>query len=185
MTKTKKLVLASLFAALTAIGTMLHIPAGALGYLHLGDAMVLLSGILLGPIYGGLGAAIGSMLADIINGYAIYAPGTFLIKGICAWIAAMLFRHLPMNKEKSSRFILPIIILGIVSEAVMVLGYYAYEIGMLMMTQGSTEATTAAVTALSGVPYNIVQGIIAVILTVVLIPLFSKIQEFRNLLHNS
>ncbi len=57
-------------AALTCIATMIiHIPTPGLGYIHFGDGMVLLSGILLGPLYGSLSAGIGSMLADVFSGY--------------------------------------------------------------------------------------------------------------------
>lgn len=54
MHKTKSMVFAALFAALACVATMsLHIPTpGTGGYIHPGDAIVVLSGILLGPIYG-------------------------------------------------------------------------------------------------------------------------------------
>ena len=29
------------------------------------------------------------MLADILSGYAFYAPGTLIIKGLVAWIGAV------------------------------------------------------------------------------------------------
>ena len=49
------MVFAALFAALACVATMsLHIPTpGTGGYIHPGDAIVVLSGILLGPVYGG------------------------------------------------------------------------------------------------------------------------------------
>ena len=46
----RKLVLAALLAALTAVATMIiRIPTPTQGYIHLGDGMVLICGILLGP----------------------------------------------------------------------------------------------------------------------------------------
>ena len=52
--KLLKLVLAALFAAMCCAATMLiHIPVPATnGYINLGDAMVLLAALLLGPVYG-------------------------------------------------------------------------------------------------------------------------------------
>ena len=67
--KTLKLVVAALFAALTTVATMfIQIPT-LKGYIHLGDCFVILSGILLGPVYGACAAGIGSMLADVLTGY--------------------------------------------------------------------------------------------------------------------
>ena len=53
--KTRKLVYAALFAALTCVMTMIvKIPVPATGgYVNLGDCVVLLAGWVLGPMYGG------------------------------------------------------------------------------------------------------------------------------------
>ena len=79
--KIRKLVLAALFAALCTVMTLvIQIPSPMQGYVNLGDCAVLLSAWVLGPVYGGVAAGTGSMLADLFSGYAHYAPGTFLIK---------------------------------------------------------------------------------------------------------
>ena len=73
--------LAALLAALTAVATMIiRIPTPTQGYIHLGDGMVLICGILLGPGLGALAAGIGSMMADLIGGYMAWVPGTFAIR---------------------------------------------------------------------------------------------------------
>lgn len=89
-----RLVLAALFAALSCVATMLiHVPLPATnGYINLGDGMVLLGGFLLGPLYGFAAGGLGSMLADLLLGYAAFAPGTFVIKGLSALIAARIAR---------------------------------------------------------------------------------------------
>ena len=48
----KKLILAALFAALSCVATMsIRIPTpGTGGYIHPGDAIVILSGVILGPV---------------------------------------------------------------------------------------------------------------------------------------
>ena len=78
---TQKLVLSSLVAALICAATALIKLPTPLGYIHAGDAPVVLAAYLPSPTYGFLAAGIGSCLADIFSGYAIYAPVTFLIKG--------------------------------------------------------------------------------------------------------
>ncbi|MBR5765838.1 MAG: ECF transporter S component, partial [Lachnospiraceae bacterium] len=82
--KTRTLVRSAMFAALTFIATyIIKIPTpGTGGYIHPGDAFVILSGVILGPVYGAAAAGIGSALADILGGYFYYAPITLLIKGV-------------------------------------------------------------------------------------------------------
>ena len=85
--------------------------------------LVLLCGWMLGPAYGFAAAAIGSGLADLFAGYAIYAPATFLIKGLMAPLAFFLFK--PLKKHVGS--LGARIASGICAEALMVLGYFAFE----------------------------------------------------------
>ena len=72
----KKLILAALFAALSCVATMsIRIPTpGTGGYIHPGDAIVILSGVILGPVWGFLAGGIGSALSDLIGGYFVYVP---------------------------------------------------------------------------------------------------------------
>ena len=93
--KTRKIVLTAMFAALCCVATMIiKIPSPLKGYLNLGDCIVLLSGFMLSPLYGFLAAGIGSALADLFAGYVIYAPATFVIKGVMALIAFYGFKLL-------------------------------------------------------------------------------------------
>ena len=83
----QKLVLAAMFAALGCVATMvIQIPAPT-GYVNLGDAIVLLAGFTLGPAYGFVAGGLGPAMADLLLGYGMYAPGTFVIKGLVAVIA--------------------------------------------------------------------------------------------------
>ena len=159
-TKTKKIVMAALIAALACMATMLiKIPSPLKGYINLGDGVVLLAGWMLSPIYGFLAAGLGSALADVLSGYAIYAPVTFIIKGLMALIAFYGFKFLN-NKlgELPSR-----IISGIVAEILMILGYYIFE--------GFLYGFTAS---LVNIPPNGVQGIAGLIISIILIKAFEK-----------
>ncbi len=89
--KTKKMILTALMAAFTCIATMIiKIPTPTLGYIHLGDGLVLLCGFMLGPAPGALAAGTGSMFADIFSGYLSFAPATCIIKALAAGAAGML-----------------------------------------------------------------------------------------------
>ncbi len=185
MKKTKQLVVASLFAALCCIGTMIHIPTGiTTGYIHLGDAMVLFSGIFLGPFYGGLSAGIGSMFADLINGYAIYVPGTFIIKALCAILCGAFFHHFKPSHGQKKFLYFTLTLSGILAECIMVAGYFIYEIGLFLITEGNTASLSAAVTSSAlAIPFNLIQGIMAVILLLILIPVFLKINGLKDALY--
>lgn len=67
--KLKLMITAALFAALSCAATMsIRIPTpGTGGYIHPGDAIVILSGIVLGPVWGFLAGGIGSALADLLG----------------------------------------------------------------------------------------------------------------------
>lgn len=122
--RTKKIVLAALMAALTCLATMIiKIPSPLKGYLNLGDGIVLTAAWILSPTYGFLAAALGSALADLFSGYVIYAPATFIIKGLMVPIAYFMFQAL----QKKCGKLLCKIISGTTAEIFMVLGYFVFE----------------------------------------------------------
>lgn len=159
-TKTQKIVIAAMLAALTCIATMIiKIPSPLKGYLNLGDCVVLLSGWLLSPLYGFLAAGLGSGLADLISGYGVYVPVTFIIKGVMAIAAYFGFRFL-QNKVTN---ISARIVSGIVAELIMVFGYYVFE-GFLYGFGAS----------LVNIPANAVQGVSGLIIGTILVKIFEK-----------
>ena len=163
-----KIVTSALMAALTCLSTMIvltYSPAG--GYIHLGDCFVLLSGFLLGPLWGGLAAAIGSGLTDLILGAAQYVPATFIIKWGVAALASVLFRLLSRGHNHKLPFYAAA---GIAGEVIMVVGYFVYEIALYGFAG-----------ALSGVVPNLIQAGSGVILaSLVMIPL-SKVKYIQNM----
>ena len=112
----KKLAVTGMMAAMICVLTIFpHIPLGS-GYIHLGDGLILLGVMLLGPL-SIPAAAIGSMLADLLV-YPVYAPVTLVVKGLMALVAWLIYR-----KGNVRRMVLACV----AAEAVMVLGYFAYE----------------------------------------------------------
>lgn len=89
---TKELCITALFTAIICVATLvIQIPI-PLGYAHLGDCMILLAASILNPICGLFAAGIGSALADILSGYAIWAIPTLIIKSFMPLIAYILFK---------------------------------------------------------------------------------------------
>jgi uncharacterized membrane protein len=182
---TKKWVMAALFAALTTICTMIiKIPTPTGGYIHPGDGMVLLCGIVLGPGMGALAAGIGSMLSDLFSGYLVWVPATFIIKALTAAVAGVLFRKTSRlfagNKTAST---VRVVLGGIIGEAIMVFGYFLFEIGLNAAANGGfTSAAIAGGIAYSaaGVPANILQGVTGIVIACVLLPILSQIPDVKN-----
>ena len=158
----KKLVMAALFAALACVATMsIKIPTpGTSGYIHPGDAIVILAGVVLGPAWGFLAGGIGSAMADLLGGYFVYVPITFVIKGLVSLCSALLYRK--VGKNSKSRY--TAVILGGVADIILVAGgYFIYGAG-----------------AFASVPANLVQGIGGLILSAVLYPILIAIPDVKQ-----
>lgn len=164
----KKLILAALFAALSCVATMsIRIPTpGTGGYIHPGDAIVILSGMILGPVWGFLAGGIGSALSDLIGGYFVYVPITFMIKGLVALAAGLLYQK--VGKTQKSRY--AAVVLGGVADIILVAGgyfvceYFIYGAG-----------------AAASIPANIIQGIGGLVISCILYPILISIPNVRQM----
>lgn len=134
----RMLVLSAMFAALCCVTTMLVRFPTVAGYTNIGEGMCLLAGLVLGPWYGFFAAGIGSGLADLLAGYAHYVPGTFIIKGLVALVAALLLRPMLKKGEKIPFWRLALIELP--SEVIMIAGYFGYK--ALILGKGLAAAAS-------------------------------------------
>lgn len=123
----KQLVFTAVFAALCCVSTILIVIPLPNGYFNTGDVFVLLAGWCLGPLYGSAAAGLGSALADIIGGYAVYAPATFLIKAADGLVVYFLCALLKKCIRKEGLDFLPRLLSALVGEGLMVGGYFLYE----------------------------------------------------------
>lgn len=161
-TSIRKLISASLLAALVCVATMIiKVPSPLNGYINLGDCVVLLSGMVLSPMYGFFAAGIGSAMADLFSGYVLYAPATFIIKGAMALIVFYVSKIL---KKKLGNFISRVIG-GFLAEVFMILGYFVFE-GFLYGFAPSVV----------NIPPNAVQGCAGLILGLILIKALENIK---------
>ena len=154
----RKLVWTAMLAALVCVATLvIQIPSPMQGYVNLGDCFVLLSGWLLGPWYGMAAGGIGSMLADILSGYAHYAPGTLIIKAGMSLLAAFLYKA--MGKRT-----LGLLAGGVAAELWMAAGYFLYA--ALLLGKGLAAALS--------IPGNLIQGAIGLAAGLLLMKLMEK-----------
>jgi len=93
-TDVKKFVLTGLMTAMVFVLTFtLKVPVPyTSGYIHLGDSMIYLSVIVLGPVYGAFASGVGSMLADLLAGYVQYAIPTLIIKSLMALVMGLILK---------------------------------------------------------------------------------------------
>ena len=154
--QTRKLTAAALMAAMVYVATYIGTALPFSGYVHLGDAAVYLSGILLGPQYGLMAAAVGSGLADGLKGWAIYIPATIVLKGVMAYCAGK-------ARDKDLRSMIVMMSIG---GLVMVAGYYLYEVILYGTVLGP----------IVNIPWNILQFVVG---TIIALFLMKPFKQFR------
>lgn len=161
--KIKLMCLAGVFTALVYVFTAyLHIPSHT-GYTHVGDGFIYLAACLLPLPYAAFVGAVGALLADCLTGFAIWAPGSVIIKAV-----AVLFFVRKSEKIITLRNALALI----PASAVCIGGYYLYE----------AIITGNFVAPIAGIPGYITQSVLSSILFVVLGLALDKIKAKDHIL---
>jgi uncharacterized membrane protein len=85
----RQIVLTGVMIALVAVFTLaIRVPfAPTRGYFNFSDVAVFLSSFAFGPWTGLVAGGVGTALADLAGGYAVYAPLTFLAHGLEGLVA--------------------------------------------------------------------------------------------------
>ena len=165
--KTSDITITALFAAIVCVATLIiRIPVPATqGYIHFGDAFVILAALFPGMGLGMLSAGIGSGLADLFSGYPVYSPVSFGIKAVCALVVSLIYRKTEKTiPSPYARLVLG----GIASCAIVTGGYLLFE----LILYGSA--------AFLEIPMNLIQGGSAIGIACALYPLLSRIPDFRD-----
>ena len=143
----KEIALGALFAGLVAVATMIHVPMpGYRIYFNLGEGALYCIALLMGSKYGAICGGIGGALADIVLGYPLWAPFTFLIKGIEGFLVGKM-RH---NRKKAV----------ITGACVMIAGYtcaagllYGWKVAPIEFFTDLAQTGVGAVIALIVLPH--------------------------------
>ena len=140
----------------------LGIPWGA-GYFHLGDAIIFISAIVLGPAAAAVTGGLGGLLSNLTSGHAAFAPFTVVIKAAMGLSFGFLYS---LIKGKKNRY-LAVILAGLAAVAILVFGYFiAYLV--ILDTAGAAAAL---------MPFDLTQGVIAVLITLLLVKRIEKIRD--------
>lgn len=160
MNNYRKLTYGGLIGALVFLATYIFSFPIPNGYLNFGDGIILISSVILGP-FAAVPAAIGSILADISAGFAMYVPFTFVIKGLVAFVPAMLLRG---KKITWKTLVFPFAL----AELIMVIGYFIAD--TILWDLGGIAA----------VPFNLLQGAFGMIIGIAgsIVVLKSRIKRY-------
>lgn len=125
-TKTRALVINALFIALTFAATMfinVRLPmVGSGGLIHLGNVPLFIAAFLYGRKSGAIVGAFGMGLFDILSGWALWAPFTFIIVGAMGYLAGLIAEKTPGNR------VLVYFMAVAVALIIKVVGYYFAEV---------------------------------------------------------
>lgn len=161
-TKTNTLVINALFIALTLVATMfinLRLPImGNGGLIHLGNVPLFIAAFVFGKRTGAIAGAFGMALFDLISGWTLWAPFTFVIVGAMGFLAGLIAEKVPGNR------VLVYTLAVAVALLIKIVGYYFTEVilyGNWILPFGS-------------IPGNIMQVVIA---GLIVIPLAGRIKR--------
>lgn len=175
---TREIVLVGLMIALVYLaGSIIKVPSVG-GFVHIGDCMVFLSVIVLGKKKGAVASAFGMLLVDVLGGYYLWAPFTFVIKGAMAYIAGSILEKM----SKSSKETIAYMVAFGVSGVFMVLGYFLAGIVMA----GFFTDKVGLIQALSYSAKDIIGNIIQVITGIVIaLPLTAVLLRAKETVFNN
>ncbi|MEM4657015.1 MAG: ECF transporter S component [Candidatus Methanosuratincola sp.] len=116
------------YTSLVTVATVaftIYVPATR-GYFNVGESAVFLAALLGGVRIGAFAGGVGSMLADLILGYYLFAPATLVIKGLEGLLLGVLVSRRPKLREREWR-LLSVVASVIVFSLVLTVGTLFYS----------------------------------------------------------
>ncbi len=148
-------VTAVMAAVVFVLTSIVHVPTPARGYIHLGDTGVFFAAFAFGPWIGAVAGGVGTLLADVVGGFPLWAPFSLLIHGLQGWVVGW------MSRRWSG--VPGLILSAVVGGAIVVIGYLVA--GLFLAGAGA---------ALGELPMNVLQVVGG---AVVAIPLFIAVRQ--------
>jgi uncharacterized membrane protein len=161
-TKTKALVINALFIALTVVATMfinIKLPImGNGGLIHLGNVPLFIAALIYGKKTGAIAGAFGMGLFDLISGWALWAPFTFIIVGTMGFLAGLIAEKVPGKRIFVNTLAVAAALI------IKIVGYYFAEVILYANW----------IQPIGSVPGNVLQVVIAGIIVVPLVGRLNK-----------
>ncbi len=142
----------AILTAVTTVFTMIvRIPVKPTqGYINLGDVAIFFTALTFGPFTALAAGGLGTALADILGGYAQWAPITFFAHGVQGLVIGFIF--MLVKNEKTAGFLISLAFSFLVGTLVMAGTYFVT--GGLMYGFGAAAAE---------IPGNILQNVAGVL----------------------
>lgn len=147
---TKNICFSAMFAAMIFALTMLHVPIGAGGYIHVGDSVIYIAALLMGGPWSFISAAIGAACADLVSGVAVYAIPSAIIKVLIAVPFVLI------AKKDTKLLSIRTAAFTILSGVITILGYFL------------TDLVVYRAGAVADLPANVIQAVGSAVVFVVL-----------------
>ncbi|WP_409290824.1 ECF transporter S component [Peribacillus sp. SCS-37] len=167
--RTFDLVLTSMLIALVLVATLflnIKLPITANGGLvHLGTAMLFIVSFLFGPKKGAIAGAVGMGLFDLISGWTLWAPFSFLTRGLQGYIVGKIAHSRGRNGSSVGMNLLA----AIVSAPFMLAGYYVCEAVLYK----------SWIVPAASIPGNIVQNVIGILVAIPVCAVLKKVPYFK------
>lgn len=122
--------------------TLIHFGVTANGYVHFGDIAIYFTAFAFGPWAGLIAGGLGTGLADVVSGYAIWAPLSLVVHGLQGLIAGLIVRQ----SVRAGR-----LIPGVVAGGLIVVGGYFLGEALIPVFGGLGAAV-------SELPFNLLQA---------------------------
>ena len=166
LTTTQQLTITAIFIALTFLATWLikvQIPffAAKGGLVHLGNVPMFVAAMVYGRKTGAIAGAFGMALFDLMGGWILWAPFTFVVVGLMGYTVGLI-----CEKSKMNPVLTNIIAVG-VALIIKIVGYYIAE-GVIY---GLWIAPAASI------PGNIVQVVTA---GIIVLPIIGRIKHMAR-----
>jgi uncharacterized membrane protein len=161
-TNTKAIVINALFIALTLVATMfinIKLPImGNGGLIHLGNVPLFIAALVYGKKTGAVAGAFGMGFFDLISGWAVWAPFTFIIVGAMGFLVGLISEKVPGRRVLVNT-------LAIASALIIkVVGYYFAEV----ILYGNW------IQPIGSIPGNVMQVVIA---GIIVVPLAGRLKK--------
>lgn len=128
-----------LAAVVFVVTAYLHVPTYN-GYVHFGDGFIFLAACVLPLPFSVFVGAVGALLADLLTGYALWAPGSMVIKGLMALLFCAKGKRIITKRN---------VIMLLPAAVISVAGYYFYEVLI----------TRSFIASLAGISSSVIQAI--------------------------
>lgn len=167
-------------AALSFAATYIHLQFSLGGasssMVHLGSAVCFIAALLLGDLAGGLAGGIGMTLYDLLNGYMMTAPWTFVIKFLTGFaVGKIAWNHNSRGNDQKTNLI-ACIVGGIIS----LVGYAICDFvnSLIKFYTGGAHSGNTITLALAKVGTGIVGSILTTVVGIIIaVPFTDSIKK--------